>query len=152
MAAQRFHLPNGWKLCFFSSISWGCATHSLSPPPYFSHPPFLFSSIFFSHVSAASDGRTQSHNAILLSPAAHFDKAVILSPGDGCSIVQCICVWRVCIWACGCLCVNANAFHDIKVKYYILDSAGAKNNRYSPKGRWIFQWTLELVYVCLDFW
>lgn len=59
--------------------------------------PFLYSSSpFFSPVSATSDGRTQSHNAILLSPAAHFDKAVSLSPSDRCSIVQ---------WVCGCECV-----------------------------------------------
>lgn len=57
----------------------------------------------------ASDGRTQSHNAILLSPVAHFDKADSLSTSDGSGIVQCVCVC-VRVWVCVCVfvCITVN--------------------------------------------
>lgn len=73
--------------------------------------PLLSFSFFFPPVSAESDGRTQSHNAILLSPAAHFDKAVRPNPSDGCSGVRCTFVrLYVCVfmslhtWMCILMC------------------------------------------------
>lgn len=86
MAAQLFPLPTGRTHTLALRLPGLCNTFLdflLIFPPFSSPLP-----LFFSPVSTASDGRTQSHNAVLLSPAAHFDKAVSLSPSDGCSIVQ----------------------------------------------------------------
>lgn len=70
----------------------------------------LFSSPFSpSPVRTASDGRTQSHTAILLTPAAHFDKTVSLSTSDGCSIVQCGFTLGYVY-----LCVTVRVFCDVK--------------------------------------
>lgn len=70
--------------------------------------PFLFS-FSPSPVRTASDGRTQSHTAILLTPAAHFDKTVSLSTSDGCSIVQCGFTLGYVY-----LCVTVRVFCDVK--------------------------------------
>jgi len=84
----RFLMGYPWQLDPFFFPFAGVVQHfpQCSPPfpTSFSSPP----SPFFSAVRAASDGRTQFHNAILLSPAAHFDKTVSLSRGDGFSVIQ----------------------------------------------------------------
>lgn len=75
------------------------------PFPTFLHPFLLSFFPFFSAVRAASDGRTQFHNAVLWSPVAQFDKTVSLHLSDGlfhrlvCASVDLICV-RVCLWEC----------------------------------------------------
>lgn len=124
-----------------------CCTSPVLPSPS-THPLFP---VFFPCQSGVSDRRTQSHNAIVFSPAAHFDRAVSPGPSEG---------WFA-GWACLCvLLLHCSQLHTAVASALVSHASVGlvhlrskrcvllvnKNAAFHPSPWWPFIWVCW--YIC----